>query len=132
MHERVKRRVFSSDNLVLAVGGLLALSAGFIESSLGVPQRWHAASAWTLVSFSVAISMYRRYWASWRFWAAVAVCLVPHLAVMWMIFARLLQNVKWMGTMYVIPLEFLEVPVLLIAVGFVMRKLGHKEKYIRL
>jgi hypothetical protein len=132
MHERAKRRVFNSDNLVRAVACLLAISAVIVEFRLGMPQKWHAATAWTLVSFSVAVAMYRRYWASRRFWAALVVCLVLHLTVMWVIFARMLQNVKWMGTMYVIPLELLEVPVLAIAVGLVMRKLGHKEKYIRL
>jgi hypothetical protein len=132
MHVAVKRRVITRDNLVLVVAGLIAICAVIMEGRLGLPQRWHAATTWTIVPFAFVAMIYHKYWISWRFWTAWTVCLAVHLLGMWLIFSRLLVKVQWMGTMYVMPLEFLEGLALVIPVGLLMRKLGHKGKYIYL
>lgn len=132
MHNTVKRRVLTSDNLVLLVAVLVAIGAFLMQSSLGMAQRWHAATAWTRVPFSVVVVTYRRYWSFWRFWASLAICLALHLGLMWLIFGRLLARVEWLGTASVIPFEFVEGFVLLGLVAVFMHRLGHPGKYIRL
>ena len=132
MHGTVKRGVRNSDWLIMCASVLLAVGSAILMSHFGMSQKWHAAACWTLVSFAVVVSMYRRYWSSWRFWAALTVCLFIYLAVIWMVFEKVLAGVKKMGTMYVIPFEYLESLVLLIAVALLMRTLGHKGKYIHI
>jgi hypothetical protein len=135
MHDRVnkaKRRVAIRDNVVLLIACLLCLVILLLMSHFGMPQKWHAAIAWTAVPFSVMVMMYHRYWSQWRFWVSLSICLLMHIGLMWVIFAKLLADVKWLGTMYVIPFEFVELFILLGAVGMLMRKLGQRDKYIHI
>jgi hypothetical protein len=111
---------------------LLAVGSAILMSHFGMSQKWHAAACWTLVSFAIVVSMYRRYWSSWRFWTALTICLLIHLIIVWEVFAQVLDGEKKMGTMYVIPFEYLESLALLIAVALLMRTLGHRGKYIRI
>lgn len=62
----------------------------------------------------------------------MVICLLGHVGLMWLIFAVFLADVKWIGTIYVVPFEFIELFVLVVAVGMLMRKLGYKAKYIRI
>jgi hypothetical protein len=127
-----RRRLFTSDNVVLLIAVLVAILVGIVQLRLRMPQRWHAADTWTLVPFFLVITVFRRYWLGWRFWAAWLICLGFHLLLMWEIFGRLLVNVQWIGTIYVVPFEIVEFGVLVIIVGKIMRKLGEPGKYIRL
>jgi nicotinamide riboside transporter PnuC len=129
---RLKRRVRTSDRVILLVTLLLALGSAFAMAHFGMTQKWHAAACWTLVPFSAVVPMYRRYWSRWRFWAALTIRFVAHIALMWIIFARMLASIKQMGTLYVIPFEFVEGFVLLLAVTILMRALGLKDKWIRI
>lgn len=127
-----KRRIFTSDNLILVIAGLIGLFVVVLQFRLGLPQKWHAADTWTLVPFSVVIMVFRRYWSSWRFWGALLICLGLHLILMWEIFDRLLADVTWLGTIYVLPFEFIEVFVLIIVIAKIMKKLREPGKYIRI
>jgi nicotinamide riboside transporter PnuC len=129
---RVRKPVRASDRLVLFVVLLLALGSAFAMAHFGMTQKWHTAACWTLVPFSAGVPMYRRYWSRWRFWAALTICFVAYIALMWMIFARVLASLKQMATLYVIPFEFIEGFVLLLAVTILMRALGLKDKWIRI
>jgi hypothetical protein len=135
MHGRVsqiKKRVRASDNIVLLITVLIAIGIVSWMVYFNVPQKWHAAACWTLVPFCAVVPTYRRYWSSWRFWAALTICLFAHLGIMWLIFARGLASVTQIGTIYVIPFELVEAFVLLVAITILMRALGQKDKWIRL
>jgi len=129
---KVKKQVRLRDKVYGPIMLLFVVICGVAMIHFHMAQKWHAAAAWTVVPFAIAIPTYYRYWSGWRFWAAWTICLLIHLAVMWLIFAKLLAGIVRMGTLYVVPFEFVETFVLLIAIGLVMRALGYKDKWIRL
>jgi hypothetical protein len=128
----MKKRVSSIDNWALVATLLIAIFVQAIQYRLGAPQKWHAALALTLVPFSMMVVTLYRYWSSWRFWVALGICLVLHLLTIWVIFAKVLSNVERLGLLYVLPFQLIETVALLLAVGKLMRKLGHQAKYIRI
>jgi hypothetical protein len=135
MHGRVtevKKQLRRRDKVLVPITLLLTIGFGVVLTQFGMAQKWDAAACWTIVPFSVAIPMYYRYWSGWRFWAAWAICFLLQVGLMWLIFAKLLAGVVRMGTLYVVPFEFVEIFVLLLAIGLVMRALGQKDKWIRL
>jgi hypothetical protein len=135
MHERakkVKRQPRRHDKLDIPILLLLTLVSILLIHHFHMAQKWHAAACWTILPFSIAIPAYYRYWSGWRFWAAWTICLLLHLGLMWLIFAKVLAGVERMGTLYVVPFEYVETFVLLIPIGLVMRALGYKDKWIRL
>lgn len=128
----VKKGGAIRENLIIAVALVLTLSFAVVMDHFGMPQKWHAAEAWTAVPFTTVVVILYRYWKQWRFWLSITVCLVAHIGLMWLIFGRFLADVKWIGTIYVVPFEFIEIFVLVVVVGMLMRKLGYKAKYIRI
>lgn len=116
----------------MVIAALVAIFAAIIQFKLGAPQKWHAAITWTVLPFSVVIMAFRRYWTSWRFWVALSLCLGLHALIMWEIFGRLLAEVQWLGTIYVLPFEFVEAFLLIFVVAQLMRKFGEPGKYIRI
>jgi hypothetical protein len=128
----VKRQLRRRDKVLVPIALLLVVIFGVASIQFGMAQKWDAAACWTIVPFSVAIPMYYRYWSGWRFWAAWTICFLLQVGLMWLIFAKLLAGVVRMGTLYVVPFEFVEIFVLLLAIGLVMRALGLKDKWIRL
>jgi hypothetical protein len=129
---RVKKQLRRRDKFAVPIALLLTVIAGFTMVHFHMAQKWDAAAAWTIVPFSAVIPMYYRYWAGWRFWAAWTICFLFHLGLMWLIFAKLLAGILLMGTLYVIPFEFVEAFVLLIPITVLMRALGQKDKWIRI
>jgi hypothetical protein len=129
---RVKTQLRRRDKIYIPIILLMTLMFGVTSVHFQMAQKWDAAACWTILPFSIAIPMYYRYWSGWRFWAAWSICFLLHLGVMWLIFAKWLVDVARIGTLYVLPFEFVESFVLLIAIGLVMRTLGYKDKWILL
>ena len=91
----------------------LGLIAAIILDKGAPPHKWHAAIMWTLVAlFGVLIwgRQKRNLWLFWVFWAA---CLLLHVVAMWVIFGQLLPHLI-LGTLYVVPLAFIESLVLFV------------------
>ena len=135
MHGRVsevKKQLRRRDKVLVPITLLLTVIFGVALTHFDMAQKWDAAACWTIVPFSAVIPMYYRYWSGWRFWVAWTICFLLHLGLMWFICAKLMADVVRMGTLYVVPLEFVEIFVLLLAIGLVMRALGQNDKWIRL
>lgn len=129
---RVKTQLRRRDKVLVPIALLLVVIFGVASIHFNMAQKWNAAATWTIVPFSAVIPMYYRYWSGWRFWVAWTICFLLQLGLMWLIFAKLLAGIVRMGTLYVVPFEFVESFVLLAAIGLVMRALGYKDKWIRL
>jgi len=89
------------------VGIALGLIAAIILDKGSAPHKWHAAIMWTFVAFFSVLIWGRQKRNSWLFWVFWAACLVFHVIAMWVIFGQLLPRLI-LGTLYVVPLAFLE------------------------
>jgi hypothetical protein len=135
MHGRVSsvtKQLRRGDKVLVPIALLLVMIFGVASIHFHMAQKWNAAATWTIVPFSIAIPTYYRYWSGWRFWVAWTICFLLHLGLMWLIFAKLLAGVVRMGTLYVLPFQFIEAFVLLIPITILMRALGQKDKWIRI
>lgn len=86
---------------------LLGLVAIIILDKRSPPHKWHAAVMWTVVAFLGVLKFGQSKWKSWLFWIFCTVCLGIHVFAMWAIFGQLLPRVIF-GTLYVVPLAFVE------------------------
>ena len=80
----------------------------------------HAAIMWTVVAFFAVLLWGREKWTAVSFWIFWAVCLVLHIIAMWAIFGFLLPRLA-LGTIYVVPIAFIE-SVLLAALFFIIER----------
>jgi hypothetical protein len=96
-----------SDNAIVWSAAVVALIAAIILDKGSAPHKWHAAIMWTGVAFYGVLIFGRRKWGSWLFWIFWAACLALHGVAMWLIFGQLLPRLV-LGTLYVVPLAFVE------------------------
>jgi hypothetical protein len=104
-----------SDNALSWIVVALGLTAAFILDKPSAPHKWHAAIVWTTGALFGLLVWCRKKWNSFPFWLFWLTCLVFHVFAMWMIFERLLPGLI-LGTLYVMPIAFIE--SVLLAVGF--------------
>jgi hypothetical protein len=107
MSRKLKKRMSSSDTVIVWSAAVVALVAAIILDKGSAPHKWHAAIMWTGVAFYGLLIFGRRKWTSGPFWIFWVACLVLHGFAMWLIFARLLPRLI-LGTLYVVPLAFVE------------------------
>ena len=140
---RVKKQLRRRDNVLWPILLLFYVIAVFTTIHFNVSHTWDKAACWTILPFSVVIPAYYRYWSDWRFWTSWTICLLLHLGLMWLMFARALTDIERMGMIYSVPLGLLwffvvvsflalEPFLLLVAIGLCMRKFGYSDKWIRL
>lgn len=96
-----------SDNAIVWSAALVALIAAIILDKGSAPHKWHAAIMWTGVAFYGVLIFGRGKWRSWLFWIFWVACLALHGVAMWLIFGVLLPRLV-LGTLYVVPLAFVE------------------------
>ena len=72
--------------------------------------------------------VYQRKWSYWRFWVAWFLCFVIHVFVMWVIFARVLVDVKTMGILIWLPAAFAEGVFFLGLIPYFERKVKHERR----
>lgn len=106
MPGRLGKRV-ASDDVLGWVGIALVLGAAIVLDKGSAPHKWHAAIMWTFCALFGLLIFGRKKRSSWLFWIFWAVCLSLHVFAMWMIFAQLLPRLI-LGTLYVVPLAFVE------------------------
>jgi hypothetical protein len=116
-----------SDSAIGWIAAALALVAAIILDKGDAPHRWHAAIMWTLCAFGSVIILSRRKWGSRRFWVPFTVCLALHVVAMWVIFARIFASLTVLGTLYAIPLAFVEAIFLSGIISVMERKLGSNK-----
>jgi hypothetical protein len=106
MHKATKKTSLGYDAWEW-VGIALALIAAIILDKGAPPHKWHAAIMWTFVALFGVLIWGRRKRNSWLFWVFWTACFVLHTITMWVIFGRLLPFLI-LGTLYVVPLAFVE------------------------
>jgi len=121
MQRSSKKRTSLSDDALGWVGIALGLVAIIILDKRSPPHKWHAAVMWTFCALFGLLIFGRKKRTSWLFWIFWAACLVLHVFAMWLIFGQLLPRLI-LGTLYVVPLAFVESLFLLI----VFLKLEHR------
>ena len=103
----MKKGMSWTDRAFVWSAAAVALAAAIILDRGSPPHKWHAAIMWTVVAFYGVVIFSRPKWRTWQFWIFWAVCLVIHVFAMWVIFGQLLPT-PVLGTLYVVPLAFLE------------------------
>jgi hypothetical protein len=107
------KRTSLSDDTFGWIGLALALIAAIILDKSSQPHKWHAAIMWTFCALFGVLIFGRDKRTSLRFWAIWTTCLVLHVVVMWVIFAQVLPRLI-LGTLYVVPLAFMELLLLVV------------------
>jgi hypothetical protein len=103
---RLKERIVSDDVLGW-IGVAVALIAAIVLDKGSAPHKWHAAIMWTAVAFLCVLKFGQKKWNSWLFWTFCSTCLILHVLAMWLIFEQLLPRLI-LGTLYVVPIAFIE------------------------
>jgi ABC-type iron transport system FetAB permease component len=134
MHERLmkqrKKRVLTRENFGILVMALLALALATITDRRGMPHKWHAAILGTVIPFGVVVLSYPLRWSRWSFWVSLGICLIVHTLAIWIVFQHILSNIQNLGILLWLPIAFIEMFVLLVAVKRVEEKLtGKPERY---
>jgi hypothetical protein len=104
----------------------LGLVAIFILDSDDAPRKWHAATLWTMIATYGVLLWGREKWRSASFWCFWVTCLILHTLAMWAIFGKLLPGLV-LGTLYVIPLAFIESVALAVLYFRLDRKLRNQS-----
>jgi uncharacterized protein with PQ loop repeat len=108
-----KKRI-SLSNDALGWSGLgLSLIAAVILDKGSPPHKWHAAIMWTFCALLGLLKFGREKRTSRLFWIFWVSCLVLHVFAMWLIFGLLMPRLI-LGTLYVVPLAFVESLFLLV------------------
>jgi len=126
MPRRLKERV-ASDDVLGWVGIALGLVAIIILDKRSPPHKWHAAVMWTFCALFGLLIFGRKKRNSWLFWVFWAACLVLHLFAMWLIFGQLLPRLI-LGTLYVVPIAFIESMLLIGIFSRLERKLAPADR----
>jgi len=96
-----------SDDILGWVGIGLGLVAIIMLDKRSPPHKWHAAVMWTFCALFGLLIFGRKKRSSWLFRIFWLACLVLHVFLMWLIFGQLLPRLI-LGTLYVVPIAFIE------------------------
>jgi hypothetical protein len=107
-----------SENLYVFAFGIAALAVAIAADENGMPQKWHAAIVGTVVAFGGSLWALKRKWKSASFWLAVITCFGFHVALMWLVFERVLSATKNVGILEWSPVAFAEWLILLLVIPF--------------
>jgi hypothetical protein len=114
-----------SDDVVGWAGVLVTIVALVLLDNRNSPHKWHPAIVWTCSTFSAIALFGRTLWPSWRIWSLWASFLIVHLFAMWFIFDKVLPPGRVWGTIYVIPIAFVEGILLLGLIARFNRRYSH-------
>jgi hypothetical protein len=103
----LKERIARSDDALGWIGLALTLIAAIILDKGSPPHKWHAAIMWTFVAFFGVLIFGRKKRRSRLFWIFWSTCLVFHVFAMWVTFGQLFPRLI-LGTLYVVPIAFIE------------------------
>jgi hypothetical protein len=103
----LKKRITGGEDFFGWSALSLVLIAALILDKGSAPHKWHAAIMWTFCALFGLVIFGRTKRGSWIFWIFWATCLALHISLMWLIFAQLLPRLI-LGTLYVVPIAFIE------------------------
>lgn len=124
MPRRLKGNIVSDDVLGW-VGIGVGLVIMVILDKKSPPHKWHAAVMWTFCALFGLLIFGRKKRNSWLFWIFWSACLVLHVFGMWIIFGQLLPQLV-LGTLYTVPLAFIEAIFLIGIFSKLERMLGSR------
>lgn len=127
---RVKGRMSLNDKVIVLSAAAVTLIAAMILDKDHAPHKWHAAIMWTGVGFYGLLIFSRSKLRSWLFWIYWLACLLLHGFAMWLLFAKLLPSLV-LGTLYVVPLAFLEAIFLFVLFSKLERTLDNSAHSAR-
>jgi hypothetical protein len=116
MARRLKNRIDPTGDALGWTGLALALIAAIVLDKGSPTHKWHAAVMWTFVALFGVLIFGRQKRGSWQFWIFWATCLIFHVFAMWAVFDQLFPRLI-LGTLYVVPLAFVE-SILLVGLFF--------------
>lgn len=122
MSRILKKGVLGSDDALGWIGIALGLIAIIILDKGSAPHKWHAAVMWTFCAFFGILIFGHKERGSRLFWAFWAAYLVVHVFATWLIFGRILPRLI-LGTLYVVPIAFVEAIFLVGMFGKLQREL---------
>ncbi len=102
----------ASDDILGWIGIAVGLAAAFILDKGSALHKWHAAIMWTFCALFGLLIFGRKKRGSCLFWIFWAACLVLQAFAMWLIFGQLLPRLI-LGTLYVVPVAFIEAILLI-------------------
>ena len=124
--ERAAKKAGRDETIVSWISVAAAVGIAFALDNRGLPQKWHAAIAWTLTTFLLYLLLNRHgrfigvrvdyahrklsrdSWRRWRFWVISIIVMMLHVLFIYLLFGVVLARVSVLGTMYVYPLGFAE------------------------
>ena len=112
-----------SDNALGWVSAAFALVAAIILDKNSPPHKWHAAIMWSIVALFGILIWGRDKQNSRLFWTFWVGCVLLQISTMWVIFGKLLPRLV-LGTVYVVPLAFIESLLLFVAFLKLERKIA--------
>jgi hypothetical protein len=107
MHGKQPRGSWT-ENLIVGAMALLALGMVIATDRLGLPQKWHAAIVGTFVTFGGIALCFPRLWRRSFFWLLMTACFAVHSLLIVFLFAVILADVKFIGTLAWFPVAFAE------------------------
>ena len=122
----LERRISLSDDALGWIGLTLVVIAAVILDKHSPPHKWHAAIMWTFVALFGVLVFGRGKRSSYLFWIFWATCMVLHVFAMWMLFGQLFPRLV-LGTLYVVPLAFVESVFLLALFLKLERKVAQRS-----
>ena len=136
MHGRLKgKKIRSRESLK---GWAITLLAAVVTYVLlvvahrkGIPRRWVTAIMGTLAPFSLVIYAFRQWLFRWTFWVSLAVCLIVHIAAVWILFRYALIGIESLSIWLWLPVMLIEAFVLLVVVKRIEERLTGKHETIK-
>ena len=110
------------------IGIAVALAAAFILDKGSAPHKWHAGIMWTFVTLLCLLRFGRKQWKSRLFWIFWVACVVLQVFAMWLIFGQLLPRLI-LGTLYTVPIAFLEALLLIGIFSKLERRLAPPHRH---
>jgi hypothetical protein len=123
------RARFLSDDALGWIGLALTLVAAIILDRGSPPHKWHAAIMWTFCASFGVLVFGRERRGSWLFWVFWTGCVVLHAFAMWVIFGHFLPRLI-LGTVYVVPIAFVE-SVFLTVIFFSLERKLRSDQHLR-
>jgi hypothetical protein len=124
--------LLSGENILLFLCGSAFLVFLVWGDHRNVSPKWLTAVGGTFVTFVGLIGVFRKWWRAWEFWVSFAICLAFHALLVWILFRHVLSGMREFPFILWFPVAFLEGLVLIIPVGWLLRKLTHTQGILKI
>lgn len=94
---------------------------------VNAPQKWNAASFITIVTFAAVMTCFKNRWRSKAFWGFVGTIFLIHLALIYLVFAVVLKQVRNVGLLLCLPIIFVETALVYNALIAIERRIDRRR-----